>query len=359
MIRLTAFALTVIAMLQNSWVAAVAADTYVYVSAPRENSLVVLRMNEADGQLTPVETTRSGPGTGSLATDPERKYLFASVRGAASLASFQIDRSTGKVTLLNTVKLDEGANAAYVATDRQGKYLFGASYSGGLVTVHAIGSDGRLGNEPVQVVQAEKTAHSAVVDSANRLLFVPHVAPNAVFQFRLDANTGKLTALPRAPGGAPQAGPRHLALHPSGRFACTSDESGSSVTLYALDAEKGLSPLQTLSTLPADFRDKNSTADVKFHPSGKFVWVSNRGHDSLAGFRFDVASARLTALPQTPTEKTPRSFDLEPGGRYLYSAGEGSGKLAAYRIDAETGALTRFATYELGQSLSWVSVVRP
>src|SRR5262249_12399250 len=148
------------------------------------------------------------------------------------------------------------------------------------------------------------------------LVFVPHVAPNAVYQFRFDAATGKLTDAGKAPGGADKAGPRHLALHPTQPLAFTSDETGSSVTVYRYDAATGLKPVQTLSTLPDDYKKPNSTAEVKVHPSGKFVWVSNRGHDSLAGFALG-SSGKLTAIGQAPTEKTPRSFEVDPDGRYV------------------------------------------
>jgi 6-phosphogluconolactonase len=114
--------------------------------------------------------------------------------------------------------------------------------------------------------------------------------------------------------------------------------------------------VQTLSTLPADFSARNTTAEVKVHPSGKFVWVSNRGHDSLAGFAID-GTGKLSPLGQTPTEPTPRSFDITPDGRYLLAAGEGSGKLAVFRVDAATGKLTRVHTVEVGKSLPWVQVV--
>jgi 6-phosphogluconolactonase len=173
----------------------------------------------------------------------------------------------------------------------------------------------------LQVIETERTAHCVTIEPAERNVFVPHVAPNAVYQFRFDSRSGRLTEFGRAPGGEEGAGPRHLAMHPTNRFAFTSDEQGSSITLYSHDPESGLKPLKTLSTLPDGFEDRNTTAEVKVHPSGKFAWVSNRGHDSLAGFRFDADSGALTALGQTPTEKTPRSFDIEPQGRFLFSAG--------------------------------------
>jgi 6-phosphogluconolactonase len=132
------------------------------------------------------------------------------------------------------------------------------------------------------------------------------------------------------------------------------------VTMYAVDPESGLKPLATHSTLPADFQAKNTTAEVKVHPSGRFVWVSNRGHDSLAGFSYDAAAGTnsLKPLGQTPTEKTPRSFDIEPSGRFLFAAGEGSGNLQAYQVDEQTGRLTATKKYDVGKSLTWVTTVK-
>lgn len=334
------------------------AETFVYVSESRENAIKIFQMDATDGKLHEVDTLKVAGGPGSLGVDPQHRFLFASIRTTTSLASFKIDSSTGKLTPINSTPLSEGANAAYVGTDRQGKFLFAASYSGGRVTVHAIAADGKLGEKPLQTVETAKTAHSAVVDASNRFLFVPHVAPNAVYQFRLNGETGELTEFGKAAGGMEKAGPRHLALHPSGKFAFTSDEQGNSITLYSLNSKDGLKPVQTLSTLPIGFTERNSTADVKVHPSGKFVWVSNRGHDSLAGFAFDEATGQLKSLGQTPTEKTPRSFDLDPTGNFLYAAGEGSGNLAAYSINLATGQLARFHTYEVGKSLSWVTVIK-
>jgi 6-phosphogluconolactonase len=342
--------------------ASVWADTFVYVSDSRDNAIKIFRLQDTDGTLQEVDVLKLMGTPGSLGVDPQRRFLFASVRSTNSLASFAVDPSTGKLRPISSTQLAEGANAAYVATDRRGKYLIAASYSGGRVTVHAIAQDGKLSEQPIQTVETTRTAHAAVFDPDNRLVFVPHVDPNAVYQFRFHEETGQLTELGKAPGGSENAGPRHLAIHPSGKFAFTSDEQGSSVTLYSLGSQDGstqnLRPIQTLSTLPADYTQRNSTADVKVHPSGRFVWVSNRGHDSLAGFAFDESTAKLKSLGQTPTEKTPRSFDVDPSGRYLYSAGEGSGNLAAYRIDSATGQLTRFQTYEIGKSLSWVAVVK-
>src|SRR5262249_15001379 len=147
----------------------------------------------------------------------------------------------------------------------------------------------------------------------NNWVFVPHVEPDALFQFRFDSETGTLKEAGKAAGGKaigqkPKAGPRHLTFHPKLPIAYSSDELGNSVTVYQFDPQTGLTPIETLTTLPNDFKGANTTAEVKVHPNGKFVWVSNRGHDSLAGFAIHPTTGKLTPLGTTATEKTPRSF---------------------------------------------------
>jgi 6-phosphogluconolactonase len=332
------------------------ADTFVYVSMAPEQKIQVYRLEPKDGKLTAVDALTVEGTPGALAVDPKKQFLFASLRSTNTLASFRIDPATGKLKLLSTVALLKGENAAFVATDRSGNWLLSASYAAGKVVVHGL-KDGMIQSPAVQTVETTNTAHCIATDPNNRFVFVPHVAPNAVFQFKLDAATGKLTEAGKAAGGADKAGPRHLAFHPTQSLAFSSDEQGSSITAYRFESATGLKPVQTLSTLPADFKGKNTTAEVKVHPSGKFVWVSNRGHDSLAGFAIGK-DGKLSALGQTPTEKTPRSFDIDPDGRFVFGAGEGSGKLAVYQVDLDTGKLTRLHTYDVGKSLPWVLAVK-
>jgi 6-phosphogluconolactonase len=334
------------------------ADTFVYVSKAPEQQIQIYRLAPGEGKLTAVGARAVGGAPGALAVDPRKKFLFASLRTTSTLASFRISPETGTLKPLSTAALPEGENAAYVGTDRTGRWLLSASYAAGKVVAHRLNDDGTIRTPAVQTVQTAKTAHCVVPDRDNRFVFVPHVTPNAVYQFRLEAASGKLTEVGKIPGGTAKAGPRHLAFHPALNVAYTSDEQGSSITAYRFNPGEGLKPVQTLSTLPADFRGRNTTAEVKVHPGGKFVWVSNRGHDSLAGFAIAADSGKLTPLGQTPTEKTPRSFDLTPDGRFLLAAGEGSGKLAVYGVDLGTGKLTRLHTYDVGKSLTWVLAVK-
>ena len=334
------------------------ADTFVYVSMATEQKIQVYRLDPKDGNWTSVETLAVEGTPGCLTLDPQKKYLFASLRSNSLLASFRVDAATGKLKPISVVGLPRTENAAFISTDRTGRWLFSASYAAGKIVVHGIGDDGMIKTPPVQTIETVKTAHCVAVDPENRWVFVPHVSPNAVYQYRLDAATGKLTDAGQVTAGADKSGPRHFAFHPTQNLAFTSDEVGNNISAYRIDAKTGLKAVQALSTLSADYKGKNTTAEVKVHPSGKFVWVSNRGHDSLAGFAIDAKTGNLTSLGQTATEATPRSFDISPDGRFLFAAGEGSGKLAVYSVDLETGKLTPSRTLEVGKSLTWVRIVQ-
>lgn len=332
------------------------AGTYLYISMAPEQKIQIYRIDPKNGKLTAVDALAVDGAPGCLAVDKHKKFLYASLRSTSKLASFLIDPATGKLKLHSTAALPKDENAAYVKPDPTSRWLLSASYMAGKVVVHRL-SDGKIETPPVQTITTTKTAHCIAFSPQKQWVFVPHVAPNAIYEFLLDPSTGKLDEEGKAPGGAANAGPRHLAFHPSGKMAFSSDEVGNSITAYQFDVKGGLRPVQTLSTLPADFKGKNTTAEVKVHPSGKFVWVSNRGHDSLAGFAIDDAG-KLTALGQTPTEKTPRSFEIDPDGRFVFGAGEGSGKLAVYRVDQDTGGLSRLDTLDVGKSLTWVMAVK-
>ena len=332
----------------------VRAETFLYVSEQPEQRIHVFRLHPSDGRLTSVASIKVDGTPGGLAADPAKKVLYASLRSTCQLASYRIDTSTGTLTPLNAVSLPQKEDASFVATDGSAHWLLSASYLGGKVVVHRLASDGSIESPAIQTVDTAKTAHCITRDPSNRWIFVPHVTPNSVFQFHFDAATGRLTREKDAPAAQEKAGPRHLEFHPSGGMAFASNESGSGITAYRFDAEKGLFAEQTVSSLPPDFEGGNTAADVHVHPSGRFVWVSNRGHDSLAGFPIDSTTGKLGKPAWIATEKTPRSFALAAGGRFVVGAGEGSGKLAVFRCDADSGLLERVQTVDVGKSVSWV-----
>jgi 6-phosphogluconolactonase len=331
-------------------------DIAVYVSVAAEKRIAVYQMDRATGKLAHRGDTKLEGEPGALTVDPGRQFLFAALRAEGKLASFRINRATGLLTHLNTVPA--GPDPAHISTDAAGHYLLAAYYVDAKVTVHAIGKDGMLGDKPLQSMPTADKAHAIVPDPSGRFVFVPHTGPDTIFQFAFDAKTGRLSANEPPKLTTPKAtGPRHLVFHPSRPVAYVANEQGGSVTAYALDPKDGtLRPLQTVPTLPKDFMGTNACAEVRAHPSGRFLYVSNRGHDSIACFALDDGG-KVSAIGQEPTETTPRSFDIDPTGKYLFAAGESSGKLAAYVVDGKSGRLNRLDTYEVGKTPWWVLAV--
>ena len=208
---------------------------------------------------------------------------------------------------------------------------------------------------------------------SNKFAFVPHIArlrdnvlepvkeeygPNAIYQFRFDENTGRLT--PNSPlrvEPAERLGPRHYCFHPTQDVLYFSDEQGCSVTGYRLDTSIGtLSAFQTITTLPDGYTGRNTCSQIQISSSGKFLYVPNRGHNSIAGFSVDAANGRLTAIGQVSTEAVPNAFSLDPEDKFIFAAGSASGRLASYRINGDTGELTPLETYSVGKRPSSVLV---
>jgi 6-phosphogluconolactonase len=332
-------------------------DTFVYVSVAAEKRIAVYRLDPITGKLDHHSDCKVVDGEpGALAVDPDKRFLFAAIRSTGKLVSFRMDSLSGSLPHLNTVTV--GPDPAHLMTDLTGRYLLTAYYVDAKVTVHAIGKDGKLSEKPIQSIPTADKAHAIVPDPSNRFVFVPHTGPDTIFQFVLDAKSGRLSANSPAKLSTPKGtGPRHLAFHPTKPIAYVDNEQGSGITAYSFDEKVGtLKVLQTMSTLPSDFKGVNACAEIKVHPSGRFAYVSNRGHDSIAAFALDD-NGKLSSLGQTATEKTPRSFDIDPSGNYLFAAGESSGKLAGYRIDLKSGQLKRFATYDVGRMPWWVMAV--
>lgn len=334
------------------------ADTLVYCSAAKDRALVVSRLDPRTGSLSKVDRLETPGEPGALAASPDGAYLFAALRSTGMLASFRIDQGNGKLTAINVVQA--GADPAQISVDRTGRYLFTAYYVAGKVSVHRIAPNGSLSDRPEQELKTAEKAHAIVPDSTNRFVFVPHTGPNTIFQFAWDEQTGRLTPHPRQPRLArpEHTGPRHLAWHPSKPIAYIDNEQSSSVTAYRLGDDGSLTPGPTATTLPSDFHGDNSTAEIKVHPSGRFLYVSNRGHDSLAVLRIDESGDELRFVAAEPTETTPRSFEIDPSGRFVLSAGESSGRLAISRIDPDTGRLTLTHNEQIGPMLLWVQMLR-
>jgi 6-phosphogluconolactonase len=289
---------------------------------------------------------------------PSRRFLYAvgevdrfGGQKGGLLSAFAIDPQSGTLTLLNQ-QSTRGPGPCHVAVDRTGRWALVANYSGGSVACLPIQPDGRLG-EATGFVQHKGSsvnpqrqqgphAHAAYFDAAGGVVFVPDLGLDKVMIYRFDAHKGRLT--PGSPpwvAMAPGAGPRHMAFHPNGRFAYVINEIDSTVTALAYDAARGaLEPIQSVSTLPEGFHGKSTTAEVAVHPSGKLLYGSNRGHDSIAAFAIDAQTGKLRLIGHESTQgKTPRNFAIDPTGSYLLAANQDSDNVVVFRIDAQSGKL--------------------
>ncbi len=333
-------------------------QTHVYLSIAGENRIAIYTFNASDGSIELQENISVSGSPGPLALSPCGNYLYAGLRSSREIASFRIDAETRHLSHLRTVQLN--ADTCYIATDKTGNFLLSAYYGAGKVTVHAIGDDKTVQGEPLQTVETDIHAHCIETDASNKYAFVPHTVPrNAIYQFKFDEKTGTLTQniIGNLNPGAP-IGPRHFCFHPTKPILYFSNEQGSSVSAYTLDAEEHpgiLMDLQEdLSTLPADFAEDNTCAQIHIDPQGTFLYVSNRGHDSIAGFAIDAESGKLSAVGHQRTEPTPRVFNIDGTGNFLFVGGQGSGRLATYRINRDTGELSPLANYVVGESPMWV-----
>ena len=243
---------------------AIFAALLVAMSAGKDQALHLYELNPKTGALVQRAKYDLPGSPGSQCVSPDGNTLYVSVRSANSVAAFRIDH--GMKTLVPIGITEIGANAAYVATDRTGRTLLWASYSGGVVGSHAIGRNGAVIKNPLSLIETARCAHAILPDASNRFAFVPHTGPNAVYQFRFDAKTGKLTRNdPFMAKPAEGLEPRHLAFHPKLPIVYCDNEKGDSVTAYAFDRATGqLKTLHTASTLPAGFDgSKNSCADIE------------------------------------------------------------------------------------------------
>jgi 6-phosphogluconolactonase len=316
-----------------------------------------LELDAAAGKLGEPKLAAESNSPSFLAIHPRGKFLYAvnegSVKGkkGGGVSAFAIDRKTGGLTLLNQ-ESSVGAGPCHLIVDAAGKHVLVANYGGGSALVLPIAADGSLQGASSFVQHEGKSvnpkrqeaphAHSINLDKAGRFAFVADLGLDKVLIYRYDAARGTLT--PNEPAAAtlkPGAGPRHFAFHPSGKFAYVINELDSTLTAFDYDAGTGaLRERQTLSTLPKS-HPGNSTAEVVVHPSGKFVYGSNRGHNSIAVFTVDPESGKLQAAGhQGHLIKTPRNFAIEPGGRYLLVGNQAGDSIGVFAIDQATGALT-------------------
>ncbi len=310
------------------------------------------RFDAAKGVLSEPQLAAEMSNPSFLTLAPNGRFLYAVGENAHGIVkAFAVEPGTGKLTALNE-QTSGGKGPCYIALDRSGRCALVANYDSGSVEALPIRPDGSLG-EPSAFVQhtgssvnpsrqKEPHAHSINPSPDNRFAIAADLGLDRLFVYRLDAAKGSLT--PNDPAAAqvsPGSGPRHFAFHPNGKNAYVINEILSTVTAFSYDAARGvLKEIQTTTTLPAGGAAKNSTAEVQVHPSGRFLYGSNRGHDSIAVFAIKP-DGTLEPIERVSTQgKNPRNFAIDPSGNWLLAANQNTANVVIFRIDASTGRLT-------------------
>jgi len=333
---------------------------FVYVGTVTQagsQGIYLYQLNATTGQLTGKGLAAEAVNPGFLALHPHRPFLYALDQMAAedrsigAVSAFSINEETGRLTRLNQQSTG-GAGPCHVAIDGTGQSVLVANYGGGSVSSYPVEAEGRLGHAASRVQhvgsgphprrQRGPHAHSVTVDAASRFAFVADLGIDQVRIYRLDAETASLEANdPPAVHLAPGAGPRHFAFHPDGRSAYVINELDNTITAFAYEAENGvLEERQTVATLPDGFSGPNTTAEILVHPSGKYVYGSNRGHDSIVAYAVGEGGL-LTLIGHYSTQgKHPRNFGIDPTGRVLIVANRDSDNLVPFLIDPLSGELT-------------------
>lgn len=313
----------------------------------------------SSGELRHRSTTKNVKDPSFVAIAPGGRHLYAvneleefEGKKSGAVSAFAVDQRTGDLRLLNQQPSLGGA-PCYLVVDRTGKFVLVANYLGGNVAVLPIRSDGTLGQatdlkqNSGSSINAERQegphAHCIVLDQANRFAYACDLGTDKIMIFRFDARRGKL--VPTKPSSVQVkagGGPRHLTFHPGGSYAYVINELHATVTAFACDRVRGnLREIQTIPTLPADFSGADTSADIHVSPDGRFLYCSNRGHDSIAAFRIDQRNGRLAFIAhESSGGKTPRNFVIDPTGKFVLVANQKSDNIVSFRRDSKTGRLS-------------------
>jgi 6-phosphogluconolactonase len=355
------------------------AATFVYVSNAEDGEIGVYRLLDS-GELQRGASAKAAAVVMPMAVSPDKRFLYAASRSKPyRVHVYSIDKATGALTQFSASPLVE--SFPYISLDRTGRYLFGASYGGHLISVNAIASDGRVSAEPLQVIPVGRNAHSIRVDATNQFVYVPTLGSDEVFMFRFDAKTGKLaSSTPPVYLTKAMTGPRHFITSPDNRRLYLLSELVGTVTTFDIDAKTGiLKETSSAAGLPPDTKlgpgmprgavgganappPRNTdndiwAADLHMLPNGKFLYMSERTSSSIAAFSVDAASGGLTYLGSTATERQPRGFNIDPKGRFMIVTGEKSDTISVYAIDAAMGTLKLVNRYPTGKGSNWVEIV--
>jgi 6-phosphogluconolactonase len=330
-------------------------DCYIYVSVNKDKKIVIFKLDPLKEELVFIGEQSLTGEPGCLCTDRPNKTMYAALRDINSVACMSIDKISGKLIHRKDTPLAD--NPVYISTDKNGKYLFFTSYNGNKNAVYLLEDEG-VNKNPVQVIEARINPHMIRSDPSGKYVFVPNKGGDVIQQFIFDRNGILEPNKPETVSVKSNSGPRHFTFNPAGDIMYVVNELSCTVAAFHFDKNKGTlsGPTQEITTKPAGFTSNNTCADIHITPDGKFLYASNRGHDSLAGFSVDSKSGRLSPIGWFPTEKEPREFEIDPSGRFVIAAGESSGGIALYRI-LNNGSLMKLKTYNAGHWPVWVTAI--
>lgn len=340
-----------------------AGRTIAYVSSAGSREIISFDLDLDAGRLVPLSVTAvpgpEGPSPTSmpLALRLDGCRLYAAIRSAPfPLTSYAIDEASGALAALATANLPDAM--AYIATDRTGRWLFGASYTGAKISLSLIDGRGRVRGPAVQVVATPDKAHCILPDPSNRWIIVTSLGGDALLPFRFDPASGRLT--PAAPTRLRAgSGPRHLVFHPRGDLVFLLNELDGRLLVYGFDSsDGGLEERQSIALLGAGAPAPFSAAEIRLTPDAAFLYASERTNGRIAGFAVETGTGRLEPVGVWPAEASPRGFAITPCGRGLLAAGQDSNRLAAYAIEAASGRLIRLADQPAGANPNWIEIIR-
>jgi 6-phosphogluconolactonase len=325
---------------------------FLYASVQDDNCILRFTLKNGVPEDRVVFALDGGPAP--MAVNPAKTRLFVSLRKSFELAALRIGPG-GDLSLTGKIALP--GDACFVETDNSGHYIFSAYYNAGQIAVHRWEEDDSL--REVQRIVTERKAHSIRLDRDNRYAYALHTGPNKIYLYRFDPDAGVLR--PRNPPWVSPDGnlePRHSCFHPFLDCFYVLHEAGTTLSVYDFDRSSGdIICKQNVPTLPSGESKDSTCAELRISGNGRFLYASNRGHDSIACFKVDQADGCVETAGFTPTAATPRSFDLSPDGAFLYVAGQSSGELIAYTCDRNSGALSEIHREFIGNCPMWVMTV--
>lgn len=323
---------------------------YIGTQDKSENSSITLcELNLSTGQITLIDTFNNCSGPGYVAVSPNKKNLYA-VTADNKITAFSIGKDY-KLNYLNS-QSSEGMNPCHVSVHPSGKMAFAANYTGGSFTAYTLQPDGKVnppayteqysGTGPNAKRQEKSHAHFATATPDGKYVFVTDLGSDKVMNYVADAKTGKLTPNPAQPffTAKPGSGPRHLIIHPSGKSLFLLNELDATLTSCTVGKDGVIAAGKTYPTIPADFSGTNTSSAIHLHPNGKFVYVSNRGHNSVTGFQIKSGGELEMVDQQTKSIATPRDFNIDPSGKFMIIANQSTDNLVVYDVDASTGKFT-------------------